>query len=766
MKMYFDVIEKNLQTLLECHPKNSWDNLYFKDRQKYFFRQDKIISLLHALDNVASNSNKPTPLSSKINSSRKVRILFLSNFGWGDTLFDRTDSAHTKLLFGFAEDLKDATQAKCRLIETSESLVEKQNLSVEYIQDPRNIFLQSQVLHGSLTQKLQWLSYQVQDYSPDWIVTLGGYHECIYASSLGYLAKARTLRLQSNQNSIPYTKFTHVYDFDNRTFPISDIDQFSCIDIALRDKSADPLTIVSAVRGMEKKVPPNGDFVQKIKVICKKYPLVNWVIIGVKSHSDLYLNLSAIKGCTVVGVLEYSEYIELLRKADAMFFPTEYLDGSVYSIACAYFLGLSLFVSEDHPCWGQITQDNFTWSNNSVQALTNFLDDPSNHDKDIIRRERLQEYHRKREKILNYIYSIICGITRVVPPHTLHIPAQFKSKIKEKSHVSNLLGSTWNSKSSTFVFVGPYSSTKSRLLTYTIRENDPLQVQYPPIKDLRDVAWSDYLNLYVAISSSETESSVLLSGDAISWSKHLQINSEHQWRSIVWASGFKKFFAVSSNKKGSQIICSENGKDWNLQSTPGSGMYMKIIYSKNIEDPMLPGVLIAIACAGESQLIYSVDGISWKNSKIYPNKQWHSLAVSPELGIIVAVSQDMNETFVSTSLDGINWNMPTQLVGLGMIKDIVWIPSSCPEIDGKFLIASTNGYATSLDGDSWVVKNVKLNAHIFTLELGMLTKEAQNEKHCVPVILAAAQNEHNHNLNLLLKYDVFGSVWETVTGTS
>ena len=147
--------------------------------------------------------------------------------------------------------------------------------------------------------------------------------------------------------------------------------------------------------------------------------------------------------------------------------------------------------------------------------------------------------------------------------------------------------------------------------------------------------------LFVAIA--EYSTAVMTSTDGVNWTEQTG-TTNRAWSKVVYGNG--KFVAVST---GSDVMVSVDGVTWNANT--GNSASYGLAYGD--------GLFVAV---GSSRIQSSPDGINW-TSRAAPESKFY-INVAYANGLWVAVTTNGSSDII-TSVDGITWDGSTYLAGSG-----------------------------------------------------------------------------------------------------
>jgi alpha-tubulin suppressor-like RCC1 family protein len=234
---------------------------------------------------------------------------------------------------------------------------------------------------------------------------------------------------------------------------------------------------------------------------------------------------------------------------------------------------------------------------------------------------------------------------------------------------------------------------------------------------------SKFNKLYVINYTGYSETALLESSDAITWTSATRLANKTPLYNLCWASSIETLVAYgfdvnnpacpflylnqyidrynnynidSINKlnklSNNQINNSIN--TWISRSSASDNNWTSICYSSD------KNLFVAVSNSGtNNRVMTSSDGIVW-TSRTSVDNNWTSVCYSSFLSLFVAVSNSGTGNRVMTSLDGITWTSRTSA------SDNNWT-SICSAEDVELLVAVSstgtgNRVMTSIDGINWI----------------------------------------------------------------
>jgi len=203
----------------------------------------------------------------------------------------------------------------------------------------------------------------------------------------------------------------------------------------------------------------------------------------------------------------------------------------------------------------------------------------------------------------------------------------------------------------------------------------------------RDVVWCDFLDLFIAVATTETdESQVQTSPDGITWTLRADLEGIQNWREVECSANIAVVVGTGTTMN------SPDATTW-TQRTIANSEWRGLAWAGELN------LFAAVASSATgTQAATSPDGTTW-TSRTLDAHRWQAVAWSPDAGVFVGVGDaDLGtSTQVATSADGITWSVDANIAG-GDWQDIAW-----SETDNLFAAVSAEGVkvATSPDGSAW-----------------------------------------------------------------
>lgn len=235
-----------------------------------------------------------------------------------------------------------------------------------------------------------------------------------------------------------------------------------------------------------------------------------------------------------------------------------------------------------------------------------------------------------------------------------------------------------------------YASTAKTVSTWITR-TAPNQTWY-------SVCWAPELTRFVAVGNDGT---AMTSSDSITWTP-VTVPGQ-QWYNVIWAPEVRLFVAVAFNTgQTTHVMTSPNGTSWTGITTADS-QWRSVCWAPELS------LFVAVA-SNSSNVLASIDGVTWTTRATGNVNTWNCICWSPELGLFVAAANTGTGNRVMTSPDGTNWTTRTTPSG----ADVTW-QSICwsPEL-GMFAAVSIstgtfNHVMTSQDGVNWTLVSVPVD---------------------------------------------------------
>lgn len=214
------------------------------------------------------------------------------------------------------------------------------------------------------------------------------------------------------------------------------------------------------------------------------------------------------------------------------------------------------------------------------------------------------------------------------------------------------------------------------------------------------MCWSPDLMIFCAVGSRNGggTANVMTSANGSAWTQQTTAPN-FDWTSVCWSHEQSQFVAVGSDQSGSGLplaMTSPDGVTWTLQTFPGNFNQLPnaVIWVSALNLFISVGTDPSL----NQPVVTSPDGVVWTQRTAVSDNEWHALAYSPTLGLIVAVgglgSGVDNRTMHSS--DGMSWTLGTIPVfpsGAGLYNGVAWSTSL-----GLFLAAGPGSSAGGFNG--------------------------------------------------------------------
>jgi hypothetical protein len=223
-----------------------------------------------------------------------------------------------------------------------------------------------------------------------------------------------------------------------------------------------------------------------------------------------------------------------------------------------------------------------------------------------------------------------------------------------------------------------------------------------------DVAYSDYVGLYVAVTgynvSGSTSNFCATSPDGITWTQRTMPVSARWW-SVVYGGGL--FLAVASHNSAlvAANICatSPDGITWTQRTLSASIVWTGCAYGNGMFVVSGGGSVLSTTFST------SYDGVTW-TSRTVPSAYW--TGVTHNGSIFCAISGGAASTVAATSPDGITWTARTLPVSTTW-SSIAWNGSVFCAVAG--LSVATTYAAVSPDGVNWTLVTLPTSAKWYNI---------------------------------------------------
>lgn len=329
--------------------------------------------------------------------------------------------------------------------------------------------------------------------------------------------------------------------------------------------------------------------------------------------------------------------------------------------------------------------------------------------------EKLVETWTAQTTPLDRIWTNICWSPDlkmlVVTSHstaTDNIMTSYDGKtwtVQTAPNTNNLRAVAWSSKLKLFATVastgtGNRVNTSPDGITWTARST-------PADYFFRDMIWVDELEMFIAVANTVgVTNKVMTSVDGINWT--LRTCPDRAWSDITWSPELGLLcVSATGGIDGDKIMTSPDGINWTLRTTPFGNLVGNTASWEGVTWASGLNLFVAVAYSGTSvsgtRVMTSPDGINWTLRNTPADQQWLSVAYSPELGILAAVSDDNAGQSVMTSLDGITWSLQTPDTNRDW-RRIIWVPEL-----GRFVAVAY--YDGSTPSGNLIMMNESMDPH-------------------------------------------------------
>ena len=208
-----------------------------------------------------------------------------------------------------------------------------------------------------------------------------------------------------------------------------------------------------------------------------------------------------------------------------------------------------------------------------------------------------------------------------------------------------------------------------------------------------DVAWSPGLSQWCAVAASGTGNRVMTSPDGINWTLRAAAAAQ-SWRRVIWVPELSIWVAVSDDGATGRVMTSPDGINWTLRTCPLQ-VWVSIAWS-----PAL-GLMVAVSSAG---MMTSPDGINWTSVDSPGTASWFSIAWSPLQARFCAVAFDGAKR-VMTSEDGHTWVL-RDAAAANWWRSVVWADTVNLFVAVAITGTLSDRVMTSPDGINWTARTV------------------------------------------------------------
>jgi len=217
------------------------------------------------------------------------------------------------------------------------------------------------------------------------------------------------------------------------------------------------------------------------------------------------------------------------------------------------------------------------------------------------------------------------------------------------------------------------------------------------------MAWSNYLNMGVAVSSSGTNNRIitLTQNNSIASYTFANYNVNNNWTSVCWSSDLNMFVAVASSGYGNRVAISYDGLTWFTKTSPVDNNWTSICWSAELM------LFVAVASSGTgNRIMTSSNGNIWTSQTSPVDNNWTSICWSAELMLFVAVASSGTGNRIMASSDGINWTSRTSPADNNWTQ-VIWISELYMFV--ACASSGTNRLMYSFDSISWNLLSTPVN---------------------------------------------------------
>jgi len=287
---------------------------------------------------------------------------------------------------------------------------------------------------------------------------------------------------------------------------------------------------------------------------------------------------------------------------------------------------------------------------------------------------------------------------------------------KPSSSNNNFAEIAWSDKLEMFIAIASSGTTNRSMISYDgIIWHDSLSSPSLATWNILDYEWngiSQSSDVETAIVGSSGRFAVTI--DGFSWDiQETDVHNGNQWQAVCWASELNSFCAVAATTATNNFNVAIGTKVWSsdgliatvfwtvqTQATYNLSAWQSVCWSPKLN------MFVAVASSGTERIMYSSstgEGL-WTLVTAPEQNSWTSVCWSSELGIFAAVASNSNATNnLMISSDGANWtlgNIPSPPVSTQWTS-ITWAPEL-----GMFCAVAdlgTKRVATSKDGINWAL---------------------------------------------------------------
>ena len=246
-------------------------------------------------------------------------------------------------------------------------------------------------------------------------------------------------------------------------------------------------------------------------------------------------------------------------------------------------------------------------------------------------------------------------------------------------------------------------------------------VSRPSDAEFQGVIWAAApLNVFIAFAYYDGNTlyeDIAVSSDGLTWAS-LYITHDAQWSCAAFApapfnGGLGRVVVLASSNGAITAMTSDDSITWNSQGNVGGG-FRDVLFSVEL------GLFVTVG----DVILRSPTGLagSWSSAAYAPSSYFKSVAWSPTLGILVAVT-DIDSDRIISSTDANNWTVATP-PEVGDWSTVIWA-------DPVFLVMGSNNNTilVSDDGLTWGIRTAPallgLTTASYAPELGFVLAASQ-----------------------------------------